>query len=200
MQTRRWALRLILMLSLVVPTLGIADDGDTEKHSNNAEKSGGARSQLEKTLRASMSSYRNSPPEGYVPDPFCVSGVDGGAVGIHFVNFSLVDNVLNAAEPEVLYYEPRPGGKIRLVGAEYAYFAPAGQDTALLPFEPVHLDGHLLQYMVAPNRFAIPVDWLRLNVWAWRNNPNGTFAADNPRVSCDHYDPNEHPQPPPPPS
>ena len=99
MQTRGWALPLTLMLSLVMPTAGIADDGDSEKNSDT-------RGPLVKTLRASMSSYRNSAPPGYVPDPYCVSGVDGGAVGIHFVNFSLADNVLNAAEPEVLYYEP----------------------------------------------------------------------------------------------
>ena len=33
MKIRRWALPLTLMLSLVIPTLGIADDGDSEKHS-----------------------------------------------------------------------------------------------------------------------------------------------------------------------
>jgi hypothetical protein len=24
-------------------------------------------------------------------------------------------------------------------------------------------------------------------VWAWRDNPNGTFADWNPRVSCDGF-------------
>ena len=175
MQTRGWALPLTLLLSLVIPTVGIAADD------------------LVKTLRASLgNSYRDSPPPGYVPDPYCASGENGGAVGIHFVNGALVDNVLNAAEPEVLYYEPLPGGKIRLAGAEYAYFElPFGDP----PVTPQHLEGHLLNYMVAPNRFGIPFDWLRLNVWAWKPNPNGTFAGDNPNVSCDAYDPNLHPQP-----
>ena len=185
MQTRRWALPLTLMLSLVIPTLGIADDNNSEKHRS-------AKANLVKTLRASFVGYRNSAPPGYVPDAYCVSGENGGAVGIHFVNGALIDDVLNAAEPEVLYYEPLPGGKIRLVGAEYVYFeVPFGTP----PVTPRHLEGHLLHYMVAPNQFGIPFDWLRLNVWAWKRNPNGTFAGDNPNVSCDAYDPNLHPQP-----
>jgi len=173
-----------------MPTLGIADDGDSGKNA-------GATSQLVKTLRANINMYWSSPPPGYFADPYCASGVEGGAVGIHFVNFGLVDNVLNAAEPEVLYYEPRPGGKIRLVGAEYVYAeVPLLQDGAVV-FAPLtvtnqHIEGHLLQYIGAPNRFGIPVDFLRLNVWAWRHNPKGTFAADNWRVSCDDYDPILH--------
>ncbi len=181
MQTRGWALPLTLLLSLVIPTVGIADDDEDSD------------SPLVNTLRARlMNSFRDSAPPGYVPDPYCASGENGGAVGIHFVNFALLDNVLNAAEPEVLYYEPRPRGKIRLVGAEYVYF----QDfIGTPPVTPQHLEGHLLNYMVAPNRFGIPFDWLRLNVWAWKRNPNGTCAGDNPNVSCDAYDPNLHPQP-----
>ena len=150
---------------------------------------------LVKLVREATGQYRDvevALDDGYVPDPYCASGENGGAVGIHFVNIDLVDNELNAAEPEVLYYEPLPGGGVRLVGAEYAYFElPFGEP----PVTPQHLEGHLLNYMVAPNRFGIGVDWLRLNVWAWKRNPNGTFAGDNPNVSCDAYDPNLHPQP-----
>jgi hypothetical protein len=183
MKTRGWAVALTLLLSLVIPGVGATD---------GSEKHGRAKANLVKTLRASFIGYRYSAPPGYVPDAYCASGADGGAVGIHFVNGALIDNVLNAAEPEVLYYEPLPGGKIRLVGAEYAYFElPFGTP----PVTPQHLEGHLLYYMVAPNRFGIGVDWLRLNVWAWKLNPNGTFAGDNPNVSCDAYDPNLHPQP-----
>jgi hypothetical protein len=179
MQTRGWALPLTLLLSLVIPGAGAAQ--------------GDAQGPLVKALRSSvMNSFRDSPPDGYVPDPYCASGENGGAVGIHFVKGSLVDDVLNPVEPEVLYYEPLPGGRIRLVGAEYVYFeVPFGEP----PVTPQHLEGHLLNYMVAPNRFGIPFDWLRLNVWAWKHNPNGTFAGDNPNVSCDAYDPNLHPQP-----
>jgi hypothetical protein len=140
-----------------------------------------------------INSYRHSAPPGYVPDAYCASGENGGAVGIHFVNFGLVDDVLNADEPEVLYYEPRSDGRIRLVGAEYVFISPDPLNTP--PAAPQHLEGHLLNYMAAPTRFGLPFDFLRLNVWAWKRNPNGTFAGDNPNVSCDAYDPNLHPQP-----
>ena len=187
MQTRKWALPLTLLLSLVIPGIAAADDDDHERSHR------GGPGPLVETLRASlMNSYRHSPPPGYVPDAYCASGADGGAVGIHFVNFSLVDKVLNPAEPEVLYYEPLPGGRIRLVGAEYVYI---DLETFEPPVTPQHLEGHLLHYRAAPNRFGIGIDSLWLNVWAWKRNPNGTFAGDNPNVSCDAYDPNLHPQP-----
>ena len=182
MKTRGWVVPITLMLSLVMPTVGIADNDDSKKHSR-------AKANLVKTLRASFIGYRHSAPPGYVPDAYCVSGDAGGAVGIHFVNLDLAfDGILDPAKPEVLYYEPRPRGKIRLIGAEYVYIDPEFG----LPVTPQDVGGHLLHYMVTPNRFGIGVDWLRLNVWAWRRNPNGTFASDNPRVSCDHYDPILH--------
>jgi len=187
MQYRRWALPLTLMLSLAIPNVGMADEDGSKKHRK-------VKANLVKTLRASvLNDYRHQAPPGYVPDAYCASGENGGAVGIHFVNFGLVDDVLDAEQPEVLYYEPLPGGKIRLAGAEYVFVSPDPLNTP--PVTPQHLEGHLLNYMVAPNRFGIPFDWLRLNVWAWRRNPNGTFAGDNPNVSCDAYDPDLHPQP-----
>ena len=148
MKTRGWALPLTLLLSLVIPTVGIAGDSDSDSDSDS-KKNGRAKSELVKTLRASFIGYRNSAPPGYVPDPYCASGENGGAVGIHFVKGVLVlDGAVNAAEPEVLYYEPLPGGRIRLVGAEYVYVElPFGTP----PVTPQHLEGHLLNYMVAPN-------------------------------------------------
>ena len=190
MQNRRWALPLVLMLSFAIPTIGMAENDVSEKARFTKGK-------LVKTLRESMSMYRYSPPPGYVPDPYCVSGNDEGAVGIHFVNLGLAfDGILDPANPEVLYYEPLPRGRIRLIGAEYVYIDPEfGPALGPTNSTPQNVGGHLLHYMEAPNRFGIGVDWLRLNVWAWKRNPNGTFASDNPRVSCDHYDPDLHPQP-----
>lgn len=186
MQIRVWALALTLLLSLVIPTVGFTGNNDSKKHSR-------AKANLVETLRASFVGYKHNAPDGYVPDAYCVSGENGGAVGIHFVNAALIDSVLDAAQPEVLYYEPLPGGQIRLIGAEYVYINtdPVGDP----PVAPVHLEGHLLNYMAEPTRFGVPFDWLRLNVWAWKRNPDGTFASDHPEVSCDAYDPSLHPQP-----
>ena len=46
---------------------------------------------------------------------------------------------------------------------------------------PGRLDLHLLG---APNRYRADALY-ELHVWAWRDNPNGTFVDWNPRVSCD---------------
>ena len=113
---------------------------------------------------------------GYVRDPFCVSGAERGATGVHLVNPGLIgDGVVNAETPELLVYEPKPNGKLRLVAVEYVVFADG----------PVHVEGHLMQRTSAPNRFGIPAPFLRLHVWAWKRNPNGTFADFNPNASCD---------------
>lgn len=174
----------ILLLSLGYPTAGVTDDSKSGRHS---------RGPLVELLRSSFDGWRDSPPPGYVPDAYCTSGPNGGAMGIHFVNGSLIDGVLNAAEPEVLIYEPLPGGRIRLVGVEYFY--PLG-DPPMGPMPPgVAVNGHLMNLGTAPNRYGIPINYLQLHVWAWRRNPNGTFANWNPEVSCDAYDPNLHPQP-----
>jgi hypothetical protein len=36
------------------------------------------------------------------------------------------------------------------------------------------------------NRFGLPA-FYTLHVWAWKNNPNGTFTNWNPTVSCDAF-------------
>jgi hypothetical protein len=50
--------------------------------------------------------------------------------------------------------------------------------------DPPTLDGQLLHFNESPNRFGLPA-FYELHVWAWRDNPLGTFADWNARVSCD---------------
>ena len=162
-----------LILSLASPAIADGDDKDRK------DRHGWKAAPLVKLIREATRQYKD--PEvaksmGYVVvDPFCVSGAAGGATGVHFLNPEFVGNdEVNAAEPELLVYEPTRSGKLRLVAVEYVTFAAA----------PVALEGHLMQLTGAPNRFGIPVPFLRLHVWAWKRNPNGTFADFNPNVSC----------------
>ena len=46
------------------------------------------------------------------------------------------------------------------------------------------LAAHHLQYVGTPNRYRLP-GLYELHVWAWRDNPNGTYVDWNPRVSCE---------------
>jgi hypothetical protein len=111
--------------------------------------------------------------EGYAPIP-CVSGIEGGAMGIHFVNGDLInDEVIDIARPEAVMYEPQPDGSMELIAVEY-----------ITPKGPAELGGHLFSFTNAPNRYGLPA-FYELHVWAWRQNPTGAFADMNPDVSCD---------------
>ncbi|MGC4077549.1 MAG: hypothetical protein QM702_11065 [Rubrivivax sp.] len=111
--------------------------------------------------------------EGYAPIP-CVSGIDGGAMGIHYVNADyLKDEVIDLSKPEAVMYEPQADGSMQLVAVEY-----------ITTKGPANLDGHLFSFTNAPNRYGLP-PFYELHVWAWRANPTGTFADMNPDVSCD---------------
>ncbi len=113
----------------------------------------------------------------------CVSGPQAGAMGIHLVNGDLVgDGALDPMRPEALLYEVR-NGQHELLGVEYVVIAEAWHARNEAP--PV-LMGQLFHYVGSPNRYGIPA-FYELHVWAWRTNPNGTFADFNPAVSCDEY-------------
>lgn len=113
----------------------------------------------------------------------CVSGPQGGAMGVHYVNGDLVgDGELDAAHPEALLYEMK-SGKLRLLGVEYVVIAEAWDAKHDMP--PMLL-GQLFNYVSSPNRYGLPA-FYELHVWAWQNNPSGMFADFNPQVSCEEY-------------
>jgi hypothetical protein len=112
--------------------------------------------------------------EGYSPIP-CASGIDGGAMGIHYVNGEyLKDEVPNIKRPQAVMYEPKPDGKLELVAVEYIAFKG-----------PASLEGQLFSFTNAPNRYGLG-PFYELHVWAWKPNPHGAFADYNPTVTCEH--------------
>jgi hypothetical protein len=116
----------------------------------------------------------------------CVSGDDGGAMGMHFVNMPLVmDGVIDATRPEIVIYEPQPNGRLKLIGADYLI------PKALWEANPANvaapeLYGQLFHLFTSPNRFGLP-DFYTLHVWAWKDNPTGTFVNWHAKVSCDAF-------------
>jgi hypothetical protein len=118
--------------------------------------------------------------DGYVPFLGCVTGPDQGAMGIHYVNGSLLNGTLDPRHPQALIYEPS-GGKLTLVGVEFIVFQSTW-DAAHGGVPPV-LEGQTLQFVDAPNRFAIPA-FYELHVWAWRNSPLGAYVDWNTNVTC----------------
>jgi hypothetical protein len=122
--------------------------------------------------------------EGWVQATPCVSGPSEGAMGIHVLKPErLHDGVLTADEPEMLIYEPLPGGRFRLVGVEYIVLA-SDWARSNPPGSAPAVDGHLANFVAEPNRYALPA-FYELHAWAFEENPNGSFSDWNSRVSCD---------------
>jgi hypothetical protein len=124
--------------------------------------------------------------EGWVPATPCVSGPDAGAMGVHFVHPQpdrVGDGILDADAPEFLIYEPLSGGAMRLVGVEFVVLAADWAHRHPQGGTP-SLEGNLLNLVDAPNRYGLP-PFYELHVWAWENNPKGSFADWNTQVSCD---------------
>ena len=126
---------------------------------------------------------------GYALHFGCVSGSDVGAMGLHYVNMDLVtDPALDATRPEIVIYEPTSNGRLRLIGADYLVLKDAWHATNPAPPQ---LMGQLFHLFESPNRFGLP-DFYTLHVWAWKENPSGTFVNWHPDVSCEKFSGQSH--------
>jgi hypothetical protein len=156
-----WARKFALLSLLVVGSAFAAD------RAHNA---------LTEHVRAANDRFKDvsvAVSEGYAPIP-CASGIDGGAMGIHYVNAKLIGDGVDIKQPQAVMYEPKPDGKMELVAVEY-----------ITAKGPASLEGHLFNFNGAPNRYGLG-PFYELHVWAWKANPHGTFADMNPMVSCEH--------------
>ena len=147
---------------------------------------------LVEAVRAATRRFQNvavAQAEGYALQFGCVSGDDFGAMGLHFINGPLVaDGELDVARPEIILYEPQPNGQVKLTGADYLVDA-ATWDAA--HDGPPQLMGQLFHLFDSPNRFGLKA-FYTLHVWAWKENPKGTFTNWNPNVSCDAFSGQNH--------
>jgi hypothetical protein len=146
-------------------------------------------SELVRTVRQATEQFQNVENAG--PDYQlifgCVSGGDVGAMGMHFLNGKLLgDGDVDVYHPEILLYEPLPNGQLRLTGADFLVDAAEWDANPKHKKMPPELMGQLFHYFEAPNRFGLKA-FYTLHVWAWKDNPNGTFANWNPNVSCDAF-------------
>jgi len=147
------------------------------------------------TLRQSLLKYRDvyaAVHDGYFSTVGCVH-YDGmkmpghveyqpGAMGIHFVNISLVGPTPDPMRPPVLMYEPR-NGKLELVGVEWLVPMNSVKERPKLFGQEFlgPMEGH---EPLIPREFA----HYDLHAWLFKENPLGLFAATNPEVKCDGYD------------
>ena len=162
MKVVRWA-RGLALLTLIAAGSASAEDSD--------------RNSLAAHVRAANSRFNDvkaAVAEGYAPIP-CASGIDGGAMGVHYVNGEyLKDEVPDIKRPQAVMYEPLPDGKMELVTVEY-----------ITSKGPAALEGQLFSFTGSPNRYGLG-PFYELHVWAWKENPRGAFADMNPKVTCEH--------------
>jgi hypothetical protein len=172
-------LRLVLLGSFAVTTPLFSQSGTPMDHSESTQ----APPELVQVVRQATQKYTNvnaAISAGYQPVLGCVSGSDHGAMGVHYLNPSLLNGEVDATQPQALIYEPLGGGSMRLVGVEFIVDAAtwAKKNAA-----PPQLYQQLLQLIPSPNRYGLDT-FYELHVWAWQDNPNGAFVDWNNKVSC----------------
>lgn len=167
-----------------------ADDGHSHKPAQQREMAmdeQGNASTLLKVVRQATERFKDvaaAEAEGYALQFGCVTGPDSGAMGLHYVNGDLVNSgVLDPTRPQIVIYEPTPGGGLRLTGADFLVIADQWNSTHS---GPPQLMGQLFHLFESPNRFGLPA-FYTLHVWAWKQNPNGAFVNWHPNVSCQSF-------------
>jgi hypothetical protein len=187
-----------LMVS-ISPMQGFAQSHDdhgghaaSQKHKPTPQENA-----LVQAVRSATEKYKNvrsveGPGDGYELKFGCVSGGEFGAMGLHYVNFGFVDGEVDVTQPEIVLFEPTPNGGIRITGADFLVPVAAWDAAHAVPPEqhapPPELMGQLFHLFDSPNRFGLD-PFYTLHVWAWKENPNGTFGNWNPDVSCDAFNP-----------
>jgi hypothetical protein len=134
-----------------------------------------------RTATEQFKDVRVAEAQGYALQFGCVSGEDGGAMGLHYVNGDIVNSgVLDPSRPQIVIYEAAPDGTLKLIGADFLVFADQWNKKYAAPPQ---LMGQLFHLFPSPNRFGLPA-FYTLHVWAWKTNPKGAYVNWHPNVSC----------------
>jgi hypothetical protein len=180
---------LIVVMAVVLmmlTTSAAASAGNDKRNDGNDDNDG---NKGLNAVRAATADFRNlnaAIRAGYtirLADKDGIECIDNpaGGMGIHYVNGDLVgDGRIKARTPDVLVYEPKRDGSLRLVALEYVVFQEA--------WDAKHrsapkLFGERFELLGADNRYGLPA-FYELHVWLWKDNPSGMFEDWNPRVSC----------------
>jgi hypothetical protein len=181
--THRILTMLLLAGALVAPAAAQAHPGPDHERSDAGERHELTPELLE--ARRSTRLFRDvraAKAAGYEAASPCESDPKYGAMGIHYANPELVaDGELDITKPEILVYQPTPGGRLRLGAIEY-FQVDADQDLATDDDRPFLFDMPFDGPMLGHNP-EMPIHY-DLHVWLYRHNPAGLFAMWNPIVHC----------------
>ncbi len=180
-----------LFLMSIWPTGAMAQESHSQtmtmQHDQMTPEQQSKANALVKAVRQATDRFhdvKEAEKEGYVLQFGCVSGDSSGAMGLHYVNGDLVNKgVLDATQPQIVIYEATGNGSLHLIGADFLLLQAAWDANHSGPPE---LMGQLFHLFESPNRFGLP-SFYTLHVWAWKDNPNGTFVNWHPNVSCENF-------------
>ena len=178
-----------------VPALAQADHQHTisappQQEQSQAQKKNAAElARIVRNATAKFQTVEDAENANYFLMFGCVSGGDFGAMGLHYVNGELLKIIPpDPNQPPILIFEPQPNGKPKLVGADFLIDSVNWHADHK---DPPQLMGQLFHLFESPNRFALDT-FYTLHVWAWKENPNGTFVNWHPNVSCDAFTGQQH--------
>ncbi len=149
----------------------------------NASASSPGVSQNLAGVRAATAKYHDpaaAKADGYLPSHECAESPDG-VMGYHWVNPAYLARPIDLTRPQVLIYQPRRNGGLRLVAVEYLAWDP-DQDLATDDDRPTLFDRGFDGPMLGHGA-GMPIHY-DLHVWVWQHNPDGMFATWNPGGSC----------------
>lgn len=143
-----------------------------------------AQNQLLSTIRDATDQYHDvaaALADGYVLGSPC-EAMPGQGIGIHYRKASLIDGVVDPAHPELLVYEPRDNGDLKLVAVAFVVRAAIWDATHS---SPPMLGDQVFEDKRIPDWSSPPFPNYELHVWVWKHNSNGMYATTNPSVSCE---------------
>jgi hypothetical protein len=174
---------IVLLAAMVVPLAiagyAVADSGGRSE----AAKAQSATARYHDLQDALDDGYSLLPATTTTPTVTATNGCAAsalglGAMGVHYLKAGQPDAVVDAQSPEVLVYEPRANGRMKLVALEYVAAGPPNPAPSLFGQE-------FSLTNLAP--YGLPdVNVWTLHAWIWAPNPSGLLFAWNPRVTCDN--------------
>ena len=172
---KRIAAALPLLAAVACADAPVATPSHALLHATVAPEASVAATGLLKAVHASAARFNSTTQAtraGYAEASPCISHPTLGAMGFHWVNQGLVDPTFDPYNPEALVYAPDAQGNIHLAAVEYIVIN-VGQPAPTF-------DGQAFDVGGTP----VPVAHWSLHVWAYEDNPSGTFFPWNPNVSC----------------
>lgn len=121
----------MLLAAFVVAIAGLTacEEGDAPSAPEDRSPTSADLSTNDAEMRRGLAAFRQATAryhrveaaleDGFVPLLECQEDPAGaGALGIPFARLDRFDAEIDLSEPEILFYEPQPNGRLRLVGGE----------------------------------------------------------------------------------